>query len=165
MPEISDADFELLKLSKSVLGGKNRLQQLRLMKEASPDRVIPELDTEDRIHSALTPIQEENKKLREDLDRREALDGLKEKRRGLKDKFAFTEQDVTAVEKLMVEKGIANHDTAAEFYKANQRVATPSVPSFDRSARVPQNEGLAKDPAQWAREEAAKVAAEFATQR
>ena len=159
MPEISDADYELLQLSKKALGGKTRLKTLRALKEADPERHIPELDTEDRISAALSPLQEENRKLREDLDSRTTAQVLKEKRDALRARGL----DPAAVEKIMVEKSINSHESAAEFMELNTRVAVPapSAPSFDRSAQVPVNDGLKKNPAQWARETAASVLDEF----
>jgi hypothetical protein len=160
MPEISDSDFELLKLSKAALGGKTRLKALRVLKEASPETVLPELDTDDRISAALSPIQEENKKLREDLAQRDAVSGLERKRDALRSKGV----DVAAVEKLMLEKGITSHESAAEFLALNSRVAAPATPGhiFDRSVTVPKDDRLKANPALFAREEAAKVMAEFA---
>lgn len=161
MPEISDADSELLKLAKKALGDpKTRMTQLRILKTAEPSTPIPELDQEDRIQSALAPIVEENKKLRADIDKRDTLDGIKEKRNVLKgDKFKLNDEQISAVEKIMVEKKIGDHETAAEFFLANSRVATPSVAprSWDTSATVPVTDGLKKDPAQWARQTAAAV--------
>lgn len=160
MPEINDADNELLLLAKKALGdGKTRMKTLRVFKEAEPSTVLPEIDTEDRINAALTPLQEENRKLREDLNKGVTERMLKEKRdfvkgRGLK---------VEDVEKVMMEKGITNHESAVEFIEANSRVAAPATParSWDRSAKVPQEDGLKKNPAEWAREQAAMVIDEF----
>jgi hypothetical protein len=165
MPEISDADFELLKLTQATLGNKTtRVKMLRTMKEAKPDVVLPELDTEDRISAEMNTLREENKKLREDTDNRAAAQILKEKRqlcvtRGLKPED---------VEKVMQEKHIQSHESAIEFIEANNRVAAPApaaLPNFDRSVTLPVNDGLKKNPAQWAREEAAKTINEFAAKK
>lgn len=161
MPEVDEADYKLLQLSKKALGGKNRLKVLRTLKEDSPEVPIPELDQEDRISAALTPIQEENRKLREELTKRDTLNDLKEKRNALKGR-GHTDEEVSAIEKLMMEKKIGDHDTAAEFFRINSKPATPATPTWDKSARVPQEEGLKKNPAQWAREEAARALQEFA---
>ena len=157
MPEISDADYELLQLSKTALGGKTRMKALRVFKEASPDTILHEVDTEDRIAAALNPLQEENKKLREDLDKRTTTELLEKKRAAI----AAKGLDVSAVEKIMVERGIQNHETAAEFLAMNSRPAAPATATWDRSATVPSNDGLKKNPAAWAREEASKVITEL----
>ena len=162
MPEISDADNELLLLAKKALGNSTtRMKTLRVLKEAEPTTVLPEIDTEDRITAALAPVLEENKKLRNDLNTGVTERILKEKRDLVRSKGLKIED----VEKVMVEKGINSHESAMEFIEANNRVAAPATParSWDRSAKVPENEGLKKDPAAWARETAANVLAEFAT--
>lgn len=156
MPEISDADFNLLKLAQKSLGnGKTRLKTLRMFKEADPEVVLPELDADDRITAANAPLIEENKKLRGDLDKMAGDALLKEKRKICTDRGHKPED----VEKVMLEKGITRHESAIEFIETNSRVAVPSIPSvsFDRSATVPVNDGLKANPAQWAREEAARV--------
>lgn len=160
MPEISDADFELLQLSKTALGNsKTRLTTLRAIKEASPDTPLPELDQEARTQEMLKPLQDENKALKERLDKAEAVGALEKKRDALRAKGLNVEE----VEKVMVEKGITSHEAAAEFISLNNRPAAPvpSIPSFDRSARVPAEDGLKKDPKQWARETAANVLKEL----
>lgn len=159
MPEISDADYELLQLQKKVLGDKElRASQLRLIKKADPNRAIPEIDAEDRIMSAVAPLQEENKKLREEIEQREVLNGLKAKRanaeRLLKEKGLSV--DVSAVEKLMVEKGLSSHDTAIEFLELNSRVSAPkSTPSWDNRVKVAASDDMKKDINGWARKMAA----------
>jgi len=157
MPEISDADYELLKLTQTALGSsKSRLKALRVLKEASPETVLPELDSEDRLAAALSPLQEENKKLRADLDKSVTERLLKEKRDYVRGKGLKVED----VEKAMMEKGITSHESAVEFIEANSRVAVPATStsrSWDKSAKVPTNDGLKADSNAWAREEAAKV--------
>ena len=161
MPEISDADNELLQLAKTALGNnKSRLKTLRVLKEASPDTILPELDTDDRITAALSPLQEENRKLREDRDKDVTERLLKEKRDAIKARGL----DVAAVEKIMLEKGITNHESAAEFLALNSQPAAPATSrSWDKSAKVPSNDGLKANPNTWAREEAAKVLDELRT--
>jgi len=158
MPEISDADYELLELSKTALGGKNRMKVLRVLKDASPNTVLPEIDSEDRLTAALSPLREENRKLREDIDKRTTEGLLKEKRNAIKARGL----SVDAVEKIMLEKGITNHESAAEFLALNGQPAIPATSrSWDKSAKVPTNEGLKLDPKAWAREEAARVLDEY----
>ena len=164
MPEISDEDYKLLNLSRAALGNqKTRLKTLRAIKEASPDTMLPEIESEDRIEAATSSLREENKKLREDLDKR-ANEQLLKERRGIVKARGF---DYLAVEKTMMEKGITSHESAMEFMEANSRVAAPAASprSWDKSAKVPQEDGLKKDPAGWARETAAKVLDEFAAKK
>ena len=161
MPEISEADNELLLLAKKTLSGKNRMEQLRLMKKEVPDASFAELEFDDRITSALAPIQEENRKLREEIDRREAIQNVQAQRVALKAKKGLSDEDLIAVEKIMVDRKIGDHETAADFYKMNSKISTPARPSWDRSATVPAHEGLKVDPKKWALAEAAKVLDEF----
>jgi NCAIR mutase (PurE)-related protein len=151
MPEISDADNELLKLAKETLGGKNRLKQLRLLKEQKPDLSFPELEMDERVNAAVAPIQEENKKLRDDLAKKDLMDGIREKRQNAVKALVnrgYSEEDLSTIEKIMVEKGITTHDAAIEFHDLNTRVAAPSFASagksYDTSATVPMVEQFSK---------------------
>lgn len=163
MPEINDADFELLKLAKKTLGGKNRIKQLRILREENPEMAIPELDTEERIAAEVNPLKEENRKLREDMEKANQLNALEKKREKLK-LAGHSDEEIKQIEKIMVEKGIGSHETAAEFHRLNSAPAAPTPnPGFKSSrVEVPAHEGLAANPAQWARETAASVLNEFA---
>lgn len=158
MPEVSNEDLALLNLSKKVLGSKNKTQFQRMVKEVDPSLQIHDLDVEDRITAATSEQEKKIAALQAEIDRRSALDGLKEKRSTIKTKFNLDDKGVEAVEKLMVERGIASHETAAEFFALNSRPASP-MPTTARSTKieVPMAEAMAKDPSGWARDEAAKV--------
>ena len=161
MVEISDADYQLLELQKKVLGGPNRIEMLRHMKQADPNVPIAELVLEDRIAARISPLEEENKKLREEIERRAVMDGLKEKRQSterLLQSKGLTAK-VSDVEKLMVDKGLSSHETAIEFLEMNNKISAPKAgPSWDNRVRSHEASAeIAKDPAGWARRMAAET--------
>ena len=142
---------------------KTRKNFLRLTKEVNPDLVIPELQleeyTEKRVNEADQRVMQLENKLRE----RDAIESLEKKRNSLKAKgFAQSDEDVEAIEKVMVEKNIPNHETAAQYWEWMKQSAVPTPTGYNPS-------GLGKfdlsqywkNPQGAARNEAAKALTEL----
>ena len=91
------------------------------------------------------------------------MDSLKERREKLlKTGKIQSEEEIEEVEKVMLEKKIHDHDTAAEYYKWMKQAATPTPSAFE--SRNVLNEqarntlsGFFKNPVGHARDEAAKA--------
>ena len=94
---------------------------------------------------------------------KEALEELEKRRQALiKKGKAKSEDDVAEIEKVMLEKGITNHETAADYFDYMKQAAQPTaIQAFDRSFMNEQaRDSLAKfrvNPSQAARDEAAKA--------
>lgn len=57
-------------------------------------------------------------------------------------------EDLPAIEKLMMDEGIASHERAAELFLASRRVAAPQ-PSYSRNAQVPGVGGAGGEEFSW----------------
>ena len=108
---------------------KTRGRALGLVKEVDPSQNIPEIDLPAQFSTMLDEERTARKKIedevRDDRIRRE----VNERRNIIKGK-GIAEADVEKVEKLMTERGIVNHETAAEFYLAQQKMAEPTPPAM-----------------------------------
>ena len=114
---------------------KTRKSFLSLTKAVNPGANIPEIDIPASLQAqfaeplkrldALAKRQEEI-----DLERR-----IEASRRDVMVKKGVTADELTQVEKLMVEKGIANHETAIDHFRMSQRSAEPSSASTANGLR------------------------------
>ena len=90
---------------------------LRMTKKVKPDITIDTIDLEDRFSAQLQQRDEQVNELRAKLMEKEALETLKERRQSLLEKGKVsTKDDIEKVEKIILEKGINNHETAAEYW-------------------------------------------------
>lgn len=124
---------------------KTRREQLRLIKEVSPNTPIPELDATEPAMQALAEERKAREALekrisdKEDADAKAARDsrvtGQVEAGRQLLAQRGYSKEGVDAIEKLMQEQGIANYDVAETYY-AKTNTAPPADPiagGYDRS--------------------------------
>ena len=106
---------------------ETRKDFLRLTKKAKPDLPIPELEIEDATTHAVSKAYERVEGLENKMRERDARDSLNERRQSLYKKgFARDEADIEQIEKVMLEKNIPNHETAAEYWKWMQQSAAPT---------------------------------------
>ena len=106
---------------------KTRTRMLELVKERDPSLSIPEIDLPAKFTTALaeerTKREALENKLREDDVRREIM----AKRQEIQD-MGIAKDKIPEVEKLMTERSIGDHKTAAEFYLAQQKMGEPTPP-------------------------------------
>ena len=136
-----------------------RKEMLRLTKKIKPELVIPELEIEDRTTHAVSAAQTEVEKLRAELRERDALDNLKQRRQSLLKKGLISdESQIEEVEKVMIEKNIANHEAAAEYWQWMKQSAAPTPSGYNPSAVAKLNLGkFYKNPVAAARDEASQA--------
>jgi len=140
-----------------------RKEVLRLTKKIKPDLVIPELDIEETTNSAVSETRKELEAMRAKLAEKEALEDLEKRRNALMRKGVVrSEEEIEEVEKVMLEKGITNHDTAAEYWEWMKQTAAPTPTGYNPSA-VKQFDlnKYYKNPVGAARDEAAKALQEL----
>lgn len=132
---------------------------LRLTKKAKPDMPIPELEIEDKTDSAIELMRKENQELRSKWQEREAIDELEKRRSKLKAKgLVERDEDIAEVEKIMLEKGMTNHETAAEYWQWMKQSAQPTPSGYNPNPMTKFDLGKYwKNPVQGARDEAAKA--------
>ena len=151
---------ELAALSKRLSDDpKTRKAFLKLAKQASPDLVLPELEIEEAVNAQLQTRDEQISALSKQLADRQVEEDLERQRDALRKRGADPDE-IEAIEKLMVEKGIADHATAADYF-VWQKQADEAIKAAE-SAQAPkpivsQFESFFKNPIQSARSEAYKV--------
>lgn len=162
LENVDPVDIELAALAKKLSNDPaTRKDFLRLVKKHNPAQPIPELDVEDRIAALAQPhINELNKMKLERL--KEKTEGNIEKARSALKEQGFTKDDIAAVEKLMVEKQIPSHDTAASYFKMEKQTATPTPSSLQTGVNtLPIDRKAIKEAGgirNWSRIEAHKAA-------
>jgi hypothetical protein len=160
LEEMNPAERELALLAQTLAENpETRKDFLRLTKKVKPDLPIPELEIEQYTTNAVNQAEQRVQQLEAKLRERDAVEEL-EKRRSqlLKKKLIDSEDEIKDVEKVMLEKGITNHETAAEFHKWMKQAATPTSSGYAPSA-VKQFDlnKYWKNPNVAAREEAVKA--------
>lgn len=164
LEDVNAEDRELAKLMRQLSNDPStRDDALRLTRRVRPDLPIPELDIQDRVSQATSVIQAKLD-AREAKDReRDAREELNRRRSSLKSKgFASSDEDIGEIEKIMIEKGITNHESAAEYHKFIKQAAVPTpsgynpnpMKAFDLSA-------FRKNPVMAARETAMQALQEI----
>jgi hypothetical protein len=142
---------------------ETRADFLRLTRKVRPDVSMPELDIEERTNSMLQRSEQRVASLEAKLQERDAIANLEARRNNLVTSgLVKSRADVSEVEKIMLEKGITNHEAAAEYHTWMKQAATPTpsgynpnpMKQFDLSA-------FKKNPVQAARDVAAQAMSEF----
>ena len=132
---------------------------LRMTKKVKPDLPIPELDMEDYTQNAVSKSEQRVQALEAKLREKEAIEELQKRRESLMKKGLIANEDeVKDVEKIMLERGITNHETAAEFHQWMKQAAVPTSSGYNPSA-VKQFDlnKYWKNPVNAARDEAANA--------
>ena len=107
----------------------------RMTKRVKPDLPIPELDIEDYTHRAVSRSEDRVQALEAKLREKEALEELQNRRQSLMKKgLIANESEVGDVEKIMLERGITNHETAAEYHQWMKQAAVPTSTGYNPSA-------------------------------
>ena len=113
---------------------KTRQGFLHLTKMKNPDVAIPEIDIPNSMRAAFAePIKKlealEKRAMEQDAER-----AVLQRRQALMEK-GVTAQEIPKIEKLMVEKHIADHDSAIEFMRLQERAAVPTPASNQPGVR------------------------------
>jgi hypothetical protein len=108
---------------------------LRMTKKVKPDLPIPELDIEDYTNRAVNRSEDRVQALEAKLRERDAVEELQKRRQSLMRKgLIANESEVNDVEKIMLERGITNHETAAEYHQWMKQAAVPTSTGYNPSA-------------------------------
>jgi|APCry1669189070_1035195.scaffolds.fasta_scaffold71983_2 hypothetical protein len=164
----SEARDELAQLARELADNPDTREAfLRLTKKARPSMNIDAIDLKDEVAARLDHASERVSHLEGKLRERDALDSLDRRRRDLiKTGKAKSEEEIVEIEKLMLEKSIANHEAAADYYNYMRQAATPTPQtSFSRNVMDDSARHTLKkfwsNPAGAARDEAAKALTEI----
>ena len=114
---------------------ETRKDFLRMTKKVKPDLPIPELDIEDYTQKAVSRSEDRVQALEAKLREKEAIEELQKRRQSLMKKGLISnESEVGDVEKIMLERGITNHETAAEYHQWMKQAAVPTSSGYNPSA-------------------------------
>ena len=159
-----EARDELAMLSKSLADNPaTRNEFLRLTQGIRPDLPIPELEMQKYTESAVTKSNNRVEQLEAKLRERDAIDDLDRRRSKLMRKGLIQHEDeIEEVEKIMLEKGITNHEAAAEYWQWMKQSAVPTPSGYNPSAisKFDLNK-FWKNPVAGARDEASKALADL----
>ena len=159
-----EAQAELAALAKSLAEDpKTRKQFLQLTKQVRPDVPIPEIEIEERTNAVLETANKRVESLEAKLRAKDAKEELERRRTNLRTKqLAESDEDIADIEKLMIEKGIANHETAAEYHSWMKQAAAPTPSQFPSPVMSRFNtQDYMKNPVGAARDAAHQALAEF----
>jgi len=96
------------------------------------------------------------------FQQKEAVENLEKRRHDLVKKGLASEADVPEIEKLMLEKKIADHETAAEYHNWMKQAAKPTPSGYNPSAIRQFDLGKYwKDPRGAAQQEAVRAFADL----
>lgn len=159
-----EAIEELAALSKRLSEDPTtRKDFLRLTKKVHPDLPVPEIEMEEAVNQRALAAEEKVAQLEAKLKQREVREELQKRRSALKEKgYAESDDDILEIEKLMTEKGIANHETAADYWRKSRETAIPTPNGFPQPVMSRFDiQGYMKNPVGAARENAAQALAEL----
>ncbi len=128
---------------------ETRAETLKLVKKVYPNFQAPELMVDEKYKA----LQEELEKLRREREEEKLMQERAEKLKKAQEKGFNPEE----LENVMVQKGIADYDTAMEFLEAQKKAATP-YPKYEAPLQEIDLKSLAQTNVNdWARKEALKV--------
>jgi TolA-binding protein len=165
LEDFSEEERELAQLSRQLASDPaTRKEFLRLTKKVRPDVPMPEIDIEETTSRAIQQQEDRYAQLEAKMREREAVEELTRRRQDLlKKRLIDSEDQIQEVEKVMLEKGITNHEAAAEYWSWMKESAQPTptvgynpnpINKFDLSK-------FWKNPTAGARDEAAKALMEL----
>ncbi len=107
---------------------------LHAAKVLNPHASIPEIDIPASLQARFAEPLKQLDALTKKAQEREIQDQINARRQEIM-AAGVTADEVSKVEKLMVDKGIANHATAVEFMRAQERTAQPTASSVSQGIR------------------------------
>lgn len=157
-----DEDRELARLMRQLSDNPStRKDVLRLAKKVNPDLNIPELDIEDQTIQAVSYANKRVEELEAKLREKQAMEDLNQRRQKIMKK-GISEDEIPEIEKVMLDKGITNHEAAAEYWQWMKQTATPTPTGYNPSAISKFDlSKYWKNPVSGARDEAAKALSEL----
>ena len=123
-----EARDELAALARQLAENPNtRKDFLRMTKKVKPDLPIPELEIEEYTNRSVEAANKRVEELESKWRERDTLDELKSRRQKLiKKGLAADDAEIEKIEKVMLDKGITDHETAAEYWKWMEQSAVPT---------------------------------------
>ncbi len=133
MPSLENMTTEQLqestRLFQTLLDSPDTRELTLRMIQKKTGKPIAELHVRDTAMAEIAKEREEREKLAARIQERDIRDRIKDERERVKREHQLTDQDMSAVEKLMTDEKapIPHYDAAAKVYKASQTVAQPTT--------------------------------------
>jgi hypothetical protein len=110
---------------------ETRTQLQRLMKQANPTLVIPEIDAADKVREEIGQRDEKIAALEQRFLERDVRDRLERSRAAAMSKYGLTDSEMTDAEKTYMlaenaEERVSSHDLAAKLFKASKQQSVPT---------------------------------------
>ena len=150
---------ELAALALRMSGNKKtRKGFLGLVKEVAPETPIPELDEPARFEEVLKGERDAREKFEQEQRNRWLQEDLAKQKNDVRAKFGLSDEDMSAMEKMMTEKKLpADYTWAAPLYKQQTESATPTnygtggygPLDLERNAASEEFKGLMDDEVNW----------------
>jgi hypothetical protein len=159
-----EAISELAALSKRLSEDPStRKEFLRLTKKVHPDLPVPEIEIEEATNTRVSAAEQRVQELEARLRQKEVKEELAKRRNSLKESgYVTSDNDIKEIEKVMTDKGIANHETAAEYWRYMKQTATPTPTGYPSPVMSKFDlKGYMKNPVGAARENAAAALMEL----
>ena len=117
---------------------------------------------EEAVNKRASVAEQKVQQLEAKMRQQEVRQELNKRRNALKEKgYAQSDEEIQEIEKLMTEKGIANHETAADYWRFMRQSAVPT-PGYPQPVMSRMDiKGYMKNPTGAARENAAAALAEL----
>ncbi len=96
---------------------------LSLVKKSNPSLAIPEIDARSAVESELAKEREARQALEAKFAEKEAKENVERQRKAVQEKYNFNDDDMTQVEKIMLDEKIPSYDFAARYLKSSRQVA------------------------------------------
>jgi hypothetical protein len=130
-----EARDELASLSKMLAENPDtRKDFLRMTRKVNPGLPIPELDMEDYTRDAMGKSEQRVQQLEAKLRERDAVEELQRRRDSLLKKGLIdSESDIDVEEKIMLDKKIHDHETAAQYHSWMKQAAVPTSSGYTAS--------------------------------
>jgi hypothetical protein len=164
LEDMSYEDREMSKLAYQLnQNPSTRSEFLKLTRQVRPDVAMPELEIEERTNRALQQAEARVASLEAKLQERDAINDLENRRKNLMDKgMVQSRAEIQQVEKLMLEKNIVDHETAAEYHNFMKQAAVPTPSGYNPNPMKQFDlKPYHKNPIQAARDMAAQALGEY----
>lgn len=130
-----------------------------LIKKKYPNLQIPDYDIEARVEERLTKDREERETAEQAKRRQEEDARFQKMRKDTQDKYGFTDDAMTRLENLMVERNIGDYEAGAALMASKE--PKPSDATYDNHFyhfdKQDTFKEIAKDPEAWGRGEIMKA--------
>lgn len=130
----------------------------RLIKEAAPEASFPEIDLEDRLSAKEQELTERVDKFEKSQKEKENKEYWEREQKAVREEYGFNDEDMEAVKKHMIDNHVGSMRIAARDYvNFIKAPAEPTNYQERTGIQLPAFDGLMKDPAGWANQEAFKA--------